>query len=111
MSIDDQQIKEALKKVLKKGIPLEIEGYNRNFLAKECVKKINKKLVCEGYSVSLRDMIFVDVYYIRKSTKITTIEISTKGLEFEKELKPDWIGAISPVVRMMMETIIELTES
>ena len=111
MAIEEKNIKEALKKVLTKGIVLDIEYYDRKFLAEKCVKEINKNLICEGYSVSLRDSVFVDVYYIRKSTKITSLEITPKGIEFEKGTSADWVAAISPVIRLMMETIIGLTEN
>ena len=111
MSIEESALKDALKKVLKKGIVFDIEYYDRNFLAKECVKRINKKLICEGYSAFLKDSVFIEVYNIRKKDKITTIELAPKGIEFEKGMSADWIAAISPVVRLMMETLTDLTEN
>ena len=110
-SPDQQELREALRKVLKKGIAFDIEYYDRKFLAKECVKEINKNLICEGYSASLKDSIYIEVYNIGKKDKLTTIELGPKGIDFEKDLKADWAAAISPVVRVMMETIKKLTEN
>ena len=110
-NIDQQDLREALRKVLKKGIAFDIECYDRKFLAKECVKEINKNLLCEGYSASLKDSIYIEIYNIGKKDVLTTIEIGSKGIEFEKGLSADWAAAISPVVRIMMETIKELIEN
>ena len=111
MGLDQKEIKTALAKVIKKGIAFDVEYYNRNWLTQQCVKKINENLLFEGYSAELVGQTSIDIYYIQSKDKITTIEIGAKGIEFDKSLKASWAAAISPVVRIMMETLSELTEN
>ena len=111
MDVDQKEIKKALIKAIKEGIPLEIEYYDKNWIAKECAKEINKKLKPEGYSAHFRQPACVDIYYIQKKDKISTVNIGPNGIVFDKNMKVEYAVALSPAIRIMMETIINLTEN
>jgi len=109
--LDQKNIVSALSKVLKGGIPFDLEYYDRVFITKECAGKINKELVPQGYSVTINDFVNLDVYYVKINKKLVTINITEKGLSFPRGTKKELLAGISPVITVLVEELTILTEN
>tara|TARA_R110002012_G_scaffold197576_1_gene366179 strand:+ start:25 stop:363 length:339 start_codon:yes stop_codon:yes gene_type:complete len=109
--LDQDNIAAALSKVLKKGLSFDLELYDRIFLTKKCAEVINRELVPQGYSVTVVDSVSMDVYYIKMSKRLLTFDITEKGISFPKNTKREQLAAASPVITVLMTTLMDLTEN
>ena len=109
--LDQKNIASALSKVLKSGIPFDLEYYDRVFIAKECAERINKELIPQGYSVIINDFVNLDVYYIKINKKLVTIHITEKGVSFPRDTKKELLAGVSPVITVLLQELAILTEN
>jgi hypothetical protein len=109
--LDQKNIVSALSKVLKGGIPFDLEYYDRTFITKKCAERINRELIPQGYSVVISDFVNLDVYYIKINQKLVTINITEKGISFPRGTKRELLAGISPVITTLIEELTILSEN
>ena len=101
----------ALSKVLKEGISFDLQYYDRIGLTKKCATILNASLIPQGYSVVVSDLVNLDVYYVKISQKLCTINVTETGVHFPKGTKKEILAGISPVITLLIETLTDLSEN
>ena len=104
-------ISSALSKVLKEGIAFDLEYYDLISITKHCAKVINKEMIPRGFSVDIQDFVNLDVYYIKISKVLATINITDKGVFFPKGTRKEMLAGISPVIHALIEELSDLTNN
>ena len=109
--LQEDGISNALSKVLRDDIPFDLEYYDRVSITKHCAKVINKQMIPRGFSVDIQDFVNLDVYYIKISKVLATINITEKGVSFPRGTRKEMLAGISPVVHALIAELADLTDN